>query len=182
MVYTIEPILAIKEFFVLKRNKLANRIKISKDVDFSVMFVCSGNTCRSPMAKGILDKILEKDNVFVYSAGTIARKGSLPSDFAVIAAQKYGADICHHLSSPLTKELINDADLILVMAPKHKDAVIELVPEAKSKTFLLREYASGINEEVEDPIGQPLEVFEKVAAIINENLLKIAEAIKERLN
>lgn len=176
MVSTIEPISAIKEFVVLKR------IKLTKDVDFSVLFVCSGNTCRSPMAKGILDKILEKDNVFVYSAGTIARKGSLPSEFAIIAAQKYGADISHHLSSPLTKELINDADLILVMSPKHRDAVIELVPEAKAKTFLLREYAFGINEEVEDPIGQALEVFEKVAAIINENLVKVAEAIKDRLN
>jgi protein-tyrosine-phosphatase len=134
------------------------------------------------MAKGILEKMFEKKNVFVYSAGTIACKGSLPSEFAVIAAKKYGADISHHLSSPLTKELINDTDLILVMAPKHKDAVIELVPEAKSKTFLLREYAFGINEEVEDPIGAPLQVFEKVAAIINENLLKIAEEIKEQLN
>jgi protein-tyrosine-phosphatase len=134
------------------------------------------------MAKGILEKILEKENVFVYSAGTIAPEGSLPSEFAVIAAQKYGADIRHHLSAPLTKELINDADLILVMSPKHKDAVIELVPEAKSKTFLLCEYAFGLNEEVEDPIGQPLEIFEKVAAIINENLVKVTEKIKERLN
>lgn len=182
MASTIEPILAIKEFVVLKRNKLGNRIKLNKDVNLSVLFVCSGNTCRSPMAKGILEKMFEKKNVFVYSAGTIARKGSLPSEFAIIAAQKYGADISHHLSSPLTKELINDADLILVMSPKHKDAVIELVPEAKSKTFLLREYASGINEEVEDPIGAPLQVFEKVAAIINENLVKVAEKIKERLN
>ncbi len=134
------------------------------------------------MAKGILEKIFEKEKVSVYSAGTIARKGSLPSEFAIIAAQKYGADISHHLSSPLTKELINDANLILVMSPKHKAAVFELVPEAKSKIFLLSEYALGINEEIEDPVGAPLAVFEKVAAIINENLLKAAEKIREQLN
>jgi protein-tyrosine phosphatase len=162
--------LGTREFVELKRN------------NFTILFVCSGNTCRSPIAKGILEKILEKENVCVYSAGTIAQKGSLPSEFAIIAAQKYGADISHHLSSPLTKELINDANLILVMSPKHRAAVFELVPEAKSKIFLLCEYGSGINEEVEDPIGAPLEVFEKVAAIINENLLKAAEKIKEQLN
>ena len=176
MVSTIGPILAIKGLVVLRKSKP------SKDTYFSVLFVCSGNTCRSPMAKGILDTLVDKKNVFVYSAGTIARKGGLPSEFAVIAAQKYGADISHHLSAPLTKELIKDADLILALSLKHKDAVIELVPEAKSKTYLLKEYASGINEEVEDPIGQPLAVFEKVAAIINENLIKVAEKIKERLN
>jgi protein arginine phosphatase len=176
MVFTIEPILAIKESVALRKNKS------SKDNYFSVLFVCSGNTCRSPMAKGILDKLLEKEKVFTTSAGTIACRGSFPSEYAVIAARKYGVDISHHQSAPLTKELINDTDLILVMAPKHKVAVIELVPEAKSKTYLLKEYGSGIKEEVEDPIGQSLEVFERVAAIINENLIKVAEKIKERLN
>ena len=180
MASIIEPILATKEFDVLKRIKLSNRIKLGKNVDFSVLFVCSGNSCRSPMAKGILEKKLEKQNVSVFSAGTIAQPGILPSDFAVIAAQKYGADISHHLSSPLTKESINDADLILVMSPKHKDRVIELVPKAKSKTFLLKEYAFGIQEEVEDPVGQSLEVFEKVASVINENIEKVAKKIKER--
>ncbi len=170
MASIFEPILGIRGFVGLKKN------------NFTILFVCSGNTCRSPMAKGILEKIFEKEKVSVYSAGTIARKGSLPSEFAIIAAQKYGADISHHLSSPLTKELINDANLILVMSPKHKNAIFELVPEAKSKIFLLREYASDINEEIEDPVGAPLAVFEKVAAIINENLLKAAEKIKKQLN
>lgn len=161
---------------------IGSRVKLGSEVYFSVLFICSGNSCRSPIAKGIFDKMLEKKNVFIYSAGTIATSGNLPSEFAVIAAQKYGADINHHLSAPLTKELINDADLILVMSPKHKDHVIELVLQAQSKTFLLREYAFGIKEEVEDPIGAPLEVFEKVAAVINESLEKVALDIKERLN
>jgi len=181
---TSEPKILKKGFLpILEIEQVSGRrLKIGKDVYFSVLFVCSGNSCRSPIAKGILEKMFEKKNVFVYSAGTIAQKGILPSEFAVIAAKKYGADISHHLSSPLTKELINDADLILVMSPKHKDNVIELVPEAKSKTFLLREYAFGINEEVEDPVGAPLAVFEKAAAVINENLIKVAEDIKDRLN
>lgn len=168
------PILAIEKV-------LGEKVKLDSNTYFTVLLVCSGNSCRSPMAKGILEKMLEKKNVFVYSAGTIAISGNLASDFAVIAAQKYGADISHHLSAPLTKELINNADLILVMSPKHKDAVLELVPEAEVKTFLLREYAFGISEEVFDPIGQPLEIFEKVAAVINESLTKVAEDIKERL-
>ncbi|MFB0509344.1 MAG: Sua5/YciO/YrdC/YwlC family protein [bacterium] len=169
------PILEIEKF-------IHSRIKLSNDVYFSVLLVCSGNSCRSPMAKGILEKKLEKKNVFVFSAGTIAHPGSLPSEFAILAAQKYGTDISHHLSAPLTRELINGADLILVMSPKHKDRVIELVPKAQAKTFLLKEYALGIPEEIEDPIGQPLEVFERVAAIINESLEKVAQEIKERLN
>lgn len=170
MVSIIEPISVIRGLVELKRN------------NFTILFVCSGNTCRSPMAKGILEKKLENKNVTVFSAGTIAQPGILPSDFALITAQKYGADISHHLSSPLTKELIIDADLILVMSTKHKDRVIELVPKAKSKTFLLKEYASGLPEEIEDPVGQPLEVFEKVASEVNENLEKIAEGIIDRLS
>jgi protein-tyrosine-phosphatase len=161
---------------------LGRKVKLGGNVYFSVLMVCSGNSCRSPMAKGILEKMLEKKNVFVYSAGTIAGSGNLPSEFAVIAAKSYGADITHHLSAPLTKELINNADLILVMSPKHKDSVLELEPSAKAKTFLLREYAFKTNEEIIDPVGQPLAVFEKVAKEINECLKKVAEDIKERLN
>ena len=161
---------------------LGRKVKLGGNVYFSVLMVCSGNSCRSPMAKGILEKMLEKKNVFVYSAGTIASSGNLPSEFAVIAAKSYGADITHHLSAPLTKELINNADLILVMSPKHKDSVLELEPSAKAKTFLLREYAFKTNEEIIDPVGQPLAVFEKVAKEINECLKKVAEDIKERLN
>ncbi|MEO0113859.1 MAG: hypothetical protein ABIK93_00090 [candidate division WOR-3 bacterium] len=169
------PILAIEKV-------LGRRIKLGRGIYFSVLFVCSGNSCRSPMAKGILEKMLENQNVFVYSAGTIAGAGNLPSEFAIKAVQKYGADISNHLSAPLTKELIDHADLILVMSPKHKDAVLELVPEADVKTFLLKEYAFGQQEEIEDPVGQPLSVFERIAAVIFESLEKVADDIKARLN
>lgn len=169
------PILAIEKV-------LGRKIKLGSGIYFSVLFVCSGNSCRSPMAKGILEKMLENQNVFVYSAGTIAGVGNLPSEFAIKAVQKYGADISAHLSAPLTKELIDNADLILVMSPKHKDAVLELVPEADVKTFLLKEYAFGLQEEIEDPVGQPLLVFERIAAVIFESLEKVADDIKARLN
>lgn len=166
---------------ILEIEKVLNqRIKLGTGVYFNVLFVCSGNSCRSPIAKGILEKMLTKENVFVYSAGTTAESGNLPSEFAVTAARKYGADISHYLSAPLTKELINSADLILTMSPSHKKTVIGLAPKAKAKTFLLKEYAFGLIEEIEDPIGQPLAVFERVAKVINESLKKVAKEIKER--
>lgn len=142
-----------------------------KAKEFSILFVCSGNTCRSPMAKGLMDKIIQDNlkkslaslNITTLSAGTIATNGQLPTDYAQQAVRKYGADINHHLSAPLTKERIKMAKLILGMQEKHKIAVLELVPTAISKTFIITEYINQDTQGIADPIGQPLSIYQKTA-------------------
>ncbi|MCX7785588.1 MAG: low molecular weight protein arginine phosphatase [candidate division WOR-3 bacterium] len=165
------------------RKKL--KTKIHQPDSWTILFVCTGNSCRSPMAKGIFDKLLEKSraikkseiNILTLSAGTNATKGNVPSEFAQQAVKKYGVDIRHHLSYPLTKERIDLADLILVMENKHKDRVLELVPLAKNRTFLITEYVGEESKEIPDPFGGPLEKFQEVADLLYELLQKVYKIV-----
>jgi protein-tyrosine-phosphatase len=159
--------------------------KKSKPINFTVLFVCSGNSCRSPMAKGIFDKIVKDNkndnvNIISLSAGTSASANQLPNEFAQKAVIKYGADIKHHLSAPITKERIEMADLILVMEEKHKNTVLEMSPIAKNKTFVITKYVGKNNQGIVDPLGQPFEKYEETAKNLYELLVKVYKKINDK--
>ncbi|MBS4016144.1 MAG: hypothetical protein KGZ86_06920 [Candidatus Latescibacteria bacterium] len=164
----------------MKRKNIKSKIR--KPQQYVILFICSGNLCRSPMAKGLMDTIVEmcggrtpikkkisrgatpvNIKITTLSAGTIAVNGELPTEYAQQAVRKYGTDISRHLSAPLTEERIKMADLILTMQEKHKTAVLELVPTAKAKTFVITEYVSKDKHGINDPIGQPLAKYEETA-------------------
>jgi protein-tyrosine-phosphatase len=150
-------------------------------VYFTVLFICTGNTCRSAMAKGILEQRLKGERVMVYSAGT-HDFGRMPaSDGALEVAREYGADLSNHYSVPLSRYLIDNADLILCMEHRHKSRVLELSPEAASRTFMLTVYAncSGIDE-IFDPVGSSIPIFRKVAEQINQCLDVVVRDVKDR--
>ena len=163
--------------------------KINNDKPFTILFVCSGNSCRSPMAKGIMDKInqdhlkesQQKAKIMTLSAGTIAPNGQLPTANAKKAALEYGADIHHHLSAPLTRERIKMADLILAMQEKHKIAVLELVPEVKNKTFIITEYISQNKQGIDDPLSHSFEKYQETAKGLYKLLLKIYKKIIKKI-
>jgi protein-tyrosine-phosphatase len=157
----------------------------SKKKSFTVLFVCSGNSCRSPIAKGLMDKIIADNSIKnfeirTFSAGSTAPKGKLPSDNAQKAAKKFGVDISNHLSAPLTRERIVISDLILAMEQKHKTAVLELVPEAKKKTFVITEYANKDKQGIIDPFGQSLAVYERTTKQLYEILKKVYNKITKK--
>lgn len=107
-----------------------------------VLIVCTGNICRSPIAHGLLVarlKGLGKDAIEVRSAGTWGRKGSTATREAVEAAAGIGIDIKEHRSAGFTRELATWADLIVTMTIEQQEEVRELVPDAQSKTFTLKE-------------------------------------------
>ena len=135
----------------------------------TLLFVCSGNTCRSPMAMALARKILceklrvtedELDNrgIAVLSAGTFAMPGSRATPQAVDAVKDLGADLSKHRSRPLTPELIHQADVIYTMGRSHKSAVLALAPGAAGKTFTLAQ-----NADIEDPIGSDVSVYRALA-------------------
>ena len=145
---------------------------------FRIMFVCTGNTCRSPMAESGLRKLLEKDNVTdieVHSSGTAAANGFPATEYAIEAAHLWDADLTDHRSQTLTRELINEADLILVMTPSHGYDVVNMVPDAENKTFLLKNYpdSSLKGEGVDDPIGGSLDMYNQSFIEIGEELGRI---------
>ncbi len=144
-----------------------------------ILIVCTGNTCRSPMAEGIFKDLAKKNNVDieVKSSGTAAYDGDSASDNAVYALEKLNIDISNHKSKLIHKEIVDEADLILTMSSSHKRALINKFPGAKDKTYLLNEYAFGIIKDIEDPFGGSLLYYEKARDEIYRAAEKIIQLI-----
>ena len=154
---------------------------------FTIMFVCTGNTCRSPMAEGALKILLEKEKLTkfrVISSGTSGASGFPATMFAIEAAKIWNADISSHQSQPLTKELIRDSDLIFAMAPSHFNEIKRLVKKSENKTFLFKKFPEkgADGEGVADPIGQSLDKYNETFLEIGEYLGKYIPEIVKRID
>jgi protein-tyrosine phosphatase len=147
-----------------------------------ILVICSGNICRSPMAAAALRAELATAGVRgarVHSAGTVATPGALASPEAVETAEEHGLDISYHRATPLTRELVRRADLIVVMEKSHADAVRALDFNAGYKTFLLSEWADDAQRggDIPDPYGMPYAFFEVVFRRQNEAVKRLAAQI-----
>jgi len=110
---------------------------------FKVLFVCTGNSCRSPMAEGILKKMLREnklDNFEVSSAGTFSVDGALPSLFAVEVTKTRSVNLTQHRSHQLNGQTLRKADLILVMSNEHLELIRKMDKKAVEKTYLLKTF------------------------------------------
>src|SRR5258706_8835634 len=129
----------------------------------TILFVCTGNVCRSPMAEGILRHTLQgKGHYRVISAGLGAVEGQPPSPYAVQAVKELGIDISSQRSRVLTPALLDQADFIFGMTHNHIDTVMLLYPQAAEKTFLLREFDETLDlfeKDISDPIGGSYDVY-----------------------
>lgn len=144
----------------------------------TILYVCSGNTCRSPMAEALTRKLLahklkvavgdlEAKGYTVISAGALAMPGARAATQAIEAVAGMGADLTGHRSRPLTVELIHQADLILPMSASHARAILAMVPSAADKVVLVSDQG-----DVEDPIGSDVSVYRDLAGQLERMIEK----------
>ena len=148
-----------------------------------IMFICTGNICRSAMAEGMMRKLIKEKNIDaeVYSCGIYAETGNDPTYNAQEAASEYGADISNHRATNIRDSKIEEMDIILCATISHKQSVLYLHPEVEGKVFTMKEYAkldkNGQDMDIKDPWGYDEFVYRKCASEIEECLKKIVEII-----
>jgi glycine hydroxymethyltransferase len=149
----------------------------------SVLFVCTGNICRSPIAEGLFRRLLgNRKNIEVASAGVHAVRGQPPSLYAVQVCEEEGVDISGLRSQPLTAALIGQATHIFAMTGAHLETIQMLFPDGADKSFLLREFEepdTTVWRDVPDPIGLGRDVYEVCARTIKNALPSVLAFVEQ---
>jgi len=141
-----------------------------------ILVVCVGNICRSPMAEALLREALRgQEEITVESAGLGALVGHPASDFAVELMEERGLDIRSHRARQIEPDLVDAADLILVMESGHKRTIDSVEPTARGKVHRLGEWQ---DSNIGDPYRQPREVYEKALRGIEEGVASWVERLK----
>lgn len=150
----------------------------------TVLFVCTANICRSPMAAGLMRKRIAElrleDQVRVVSAGVFAEGGHNASRFASTVLGERGIDLSQHRSQSVTVDLLRQADIVLVMEESHRKSLFYLAPQALARVFLLSEMAAE-HDDIEDPFGGTIfeyrETADRLTQLIDRGIPRILKRL-----
>ncbi|MFB5662750.1 low molecular weight protein arginine phosphatase [Alteribacillus sp. HJP-4] len=142
----------------------------------NILFVCTGNTCRSPLAEAML-KEKAAGELEVRSAGIHAAPGMQASAHTVKVLEERSIPL-HHFSRPLTQELIDWADLVLTMTKSHHNVAVQQYPAAADKIFTINEFAD-IPGDIQDPIGGSIDMYRTTAEEIERAIEVLLENVRK---
>ena len=148
-----------------------------------VMFICTGNICRSAMGQALLEKRVKElnKNIEVYSSGIYAYTGDKATNHAISIMKNYNVDLENHRATYIKETDIIEMDLILCATKNHKDIILEEYPKLQNKVYTIKEYAEydlkGGDIDINDPYGGNLESYKKCATEISDCIELILKKI-----
>lgn len=149
-----------------------------------IMFICTGNICRSAMAHKMLEKRAKEEgkDIEVYSCGVYAEDGDIPTNEGIQVMKEYGIDLSKHRATNIKNSNIKDMDVILCATKRHKEAVIYMYPELKERIYTMKEFA-GFNKndlDISDPWGYGIGVYRNCAKEIEDCIDKYLQRGKNK--
>jgi protein-tyrosine phosphatase len=152
-----------------------------------ILFVCTGNTCRSVIAQALFQKLKDELdpelNYQAYSAGIAAIEGSMPTSEAIYCMAKYGLDITTHNARQVDEQIIKNSSLILTMTNQQKNILKEKFFRASHKIFLFRPFCLQTkhieNKEVEDPYGKSISFYEDLCYLLENDIKSLINRLRE---
>ncbi|UCD89457.1 MAG: low molecular weight protein arginine phosphatase [Desulfobacterales bacterium] len=154
------------------------------DQTANILFVCTGNICRSPFAEALFTKLVLENgyqNLFAESAGLMALPGNSATALAQQVAAEQGVDLIHHQAKPVTEERVDGADLILVMEKSHEMTLLSFFPKATHKVRLIRHYArfGSKTRGIADPYGLNYDAYRFCFLDIEDAVKGLIEFLSE---